>query len=216
MTPRPKLLGTRGAPVLLLEGGPLGYTPGADGALTGVESALSSLPICPCYVAPYRVGPLGDRCGMPTRHLQRYGARSLVCSAGHVFEPDLRAKQGREWSPREHEQARGALAAEESPMPANVATVFLAMAREDREETEEGLEIALTPDERAFLRGDHDGERLLPNDPRREVWLAVADSLIALGLIERVEVFNFFGNDFAHKRTDLGRAVLAAEKGTGS
>ena len=78
------------------------YTPGAGGALTGPDSALSSLPSCPCA---YRNEPgptmrdgRGMPCGKPARPI---GGPSLQCDAGHVFAGTR----------EEHEQARGALAA---------------------------------------------------------------------------------------------------------
>lgn len=110
MTTRPKLVGARGAPVLLLEGGPLGYTPGAGGGLTGPESALSSLPSCPCW----RGLSAGDctrycsadmvPCGEPVIAID---GRDMQCEAGHVFAG----------TPREHEQARGALEAAKRRAP---------------------------------------------------------------------------------------------------
>lgn len=86
------------APVLLLEGGPLGYTPGAGGALGEVTKALSSLPNCPCYVGIAHV------CGEPARP---HDGRDMRCTAGHVFAGTA----------AEHEQARGALAAAERRAP---------------------------------------------------------------------------------------------------
>lgn len=95
---RPKTLGA--APALLLEGGAL-YTPGAGGALTGPESALSCLPSCPCEPFPFAgAGPARRSeilipCGLPARPI---GGRDMRCGSGHVFA-GTRA---------EHEQARGA------------------------------------------------------------------------------------------------------------
>jgi hypothetical protein len=84
------------------------YTPGAGGALTGPESALSSLPSCPCSIeaprAPVRrIGPYVV-CGEPARPVD---GRDMRCTAGHVFAA----------TPDEHEQARGALAAAERRAP---------------------------------------------------------------------------------------------------
>lgn len=69
--------------------------------LTGPESALSSLPSCPIRVDS-RGGQAGEQtflCGEPARH---HEGRDMRCTAGHVFSD----------TPAEHEQARGALAAE--------------------------------------------------------------------------------------------------------
>lgn len=100
------------APVVPLRPGD--YTPGAGGALTGPESALSSLPSCPChYEQP--AGPVDrgsamapyygrDDCGEPALPI---GGPSLRCDAGHVFGGTL----------AEHEQARGALAAAKRRAP---------------------------------------------------------------------------------------------------
>ncbi len=78
------------------------YTPGAGGALTGVESALSSLPSCPVYwdAAPgaHEREPTLPECGKVSHPI---GGPSLRCDAGHVFAG----------TSAEHEQARGALAA---------------------------------------------------------------------------------------------------------
>ena len=80
------------------------YTPGAGGALTGPESALSSLPACPVYwdadPGQREREPTLPSCDRPSRPVD---GRDLVCTAGHVFA-GTRA---------EHEQARGALAAAE-------------------------------------------------------------------------------------------------------
>jgi hypothetical protein len=88
---------------------PCDYTPGAGGALTGPESALSSLPSCPCDT---RAEPgwntpahaVGLPCGEPARP---HDGWDLRCTAGHVFAG----------THAEHEQARGALAAAERRAP---------------------------------------------------------------------------------------------------
>lgn len=79
------------------------------GALTGIESALSSLPSCPCQrgepsATAVRDGGTGPRCGEPARP---FHSREMVCAWGHHFYG----------TPREHEQARGALAAAERRAP---------------------------------------------------------------------------------------------------
>ncbi len=67
---------------------PHDYTHGAGGALTGAESALSSLPLCPCgYYA--EAGPQ-ERTYFATpcyRFAHRVPGHShdLECSAGHVY-----------------------------------------------------------------------------------------------------------------------------------
>lgn len=74
------------------------YTPGAGGALTGVESALSSLPSCPCAGSVTTDGPHVSivYCGEAARPI---GGQLMRCEAGHVSAG----------TPAEHEQARGAL-----------------------------------------------------------------------------------------------------------
>lgn len=146
MTARPKLLGH--APVLLLEGGPLGYTPGAGGALTGPESALSSLPACPCHrgdVLPghtFRKHKHDAVCGKPARP---HDGRLLRCTSGHVFAG----------TPREHEQARGALAAAERRAP-HVQAERATTRERLRAEVEREAEIdRLTGEQMA----DHDEDR---------------------------------------------------------
>ena len=79
------------------------YTPGAGGALTGVESALSSLPSCPCAMRDRAGIATRDTCnrrpcGKPSRPVS---GRDMECDAGHVFVSTR----------EEREQARGALAA---------------------------------------------------------------------------------------------------------
>jgi hypothetical protein len=96
------------APVVPLRPGD--YTPGAGGALTGPESALSSLPSCPCDrdwdpgPCPRHESRVNVECLAPSRPI---GGPSLRCTAGHVFAGTA----------AEHEQARGALAAAERRAP---------------------------------------------------------------------------------------------------
>jgi len=118
------------APRDVLEGGPLalpprkpdplGYAPGAGGALTGPESALSSLPSCPCNIDARRGGQDREaddslRCGAPSH---RFDDRDMRCSRGHIFTP----------TPEEREQARGALAAAERRAPHTMAERARALA----------------------------------------------------------------------------------------
>jgi hypothetical protein len=72
------------AELLAIEGR---YTPGAGGALPPVESALSSLPLCPCAAreepgCSTAAHAAGAQCGAPCRPA---GGRALECDAGHVF-----------------------------------------------------------------------------------------------------------------------------------
>lgn len=91
---------------------PTDYTPGAGGALRGIESALSSLPACPCpfSAAPgptLRTTALAGTCGELAHPTQA----GLECAAGHVFAG----------TPAEHQQAESALAAAQRRAPHGVA-----------------------------------------------------------------------------------------------
>jgi hypothetical protein len=97
------------APIVPLRPGD--YTPGAGGALTGPESALSSLPSCPCWrkeppgITPRaRPGEPKWLCGEMAWPV---GGPSMRCLTGHVFAGTA----------AEYEQARGALAAAERRAP---------------------------------------------------------------------------------------------------
>jgi hypothetical protein len=65
------------------------YTPGAGGALTGAESALSSLPECPCWwlglSGPSSRALDGEtHCSKPARREPGHSCE-LRCSSGHVY-----------------------------------------------------------------------------------------------------------------------------------